>query len=72
MEMHCILLEMKERKPLLLRIPSNLFEELKVWARQELRSINRQIEFILREAVSRNKDICRRNSLQKENEIKDK
>jgi len=43
----------KKKKPYLLRLPSSLFIELKIWAKQELRSINRQIEIILIEAVKR-------------------
>ena len=44
---------MTEGKTYLLRIPPDLIEELKGWAEQELRSLNSQIEFILREAVRR-------------------
>lgn len=44
---------MAQRKPFLLRLPPDLFEELNRWAKDELRSLNAQIEFILREAVRR-------------------
>jgi hypothetical protein len=44
---------MKERKPFLLRLDPALYESLEAWAQQELRSVNGQIEFLLREAVSR-------------------
>ena len=42
---------MKSRKSFLLRINPDLYEALEAWAQQELRSINGQIEFILKEAV---------------------
>ena len=44
---------MAQRKPFLLRLPPDLFDELNRWAKDELRSLNAQIEFILREAVRR-------------------
>lgn len=46
---------MKERKPFLLRLDPALYEALEAWAQQELRSVNGQIEFLLREAVGRRK-----------------
>jgi hypothetical protein len=42
-----------ERKPFLLRIDPGLWRELETWAQAELRSVNGQIEFLLREAVRR-------------------
>ena len=42
-----------ERKPFLLRIPPELWQELEKWAADDLRSVNGQIEFILRQAVAR-------------------
>ena len=42
---------MKSRKSFLLRINPDLYEALEAWAQQDLRSINGQIEFILKEAV---------------------
>lgn len=39
------------RKPFLLRLPAPLMSELRGWAAQEVRSLNGQIEFLLREAV---------------------
>jgi hypothetical protein len=42
-----------ERKALLLRIESGLWKELERWSADELRSVNGQIEFLLREAVRR-------------------
>jgi hypothetical protein len=44
-----------ERKPFLLRIPPALWRELEKWAAEELRSVNGQIEFILRQAVAKRK-----------------
>jgi hypothetical protein len=46
---------MKERKPFLLRLDPALYESLEQWAQQELRSVNGQIEFLLRQAVSQHK-----------------
>ena len=45
----------EERKPFLLRIPPDLWKELEKWAADELRSINGQIEYILREAANKRK-----------------
>ncbi len=44
---------MKERKAFLLRMDPALYEALEGWAEQELRSLNGQIEYILKEAVAR-------------------
>ncbi|MBI4858968.1 MAG: Arc family DNA binding domain-containing protein [Candidatus Riflebacteria bacterium] len=44
---------MAERKSFLLRIPADLHDEISAWAHQELRSVNGQIEWILKEAVAR-------------------
>lgn len=46
---------MKSRKSFLIRIDPQLHAELAGWAAQEFRSINGQIEFLLREAVARRK-----------------
>jgi hypothetical protein len=42
---------MAERKPFLLRIDPALHEILQRWAADDFRSLNGQIEFLLREAV---------------------
>ena len=42
---------MTNKKAILLRIPPDLWEQLNRWARDDLRSLNAQIEFILREAA---------------------
>ena len=39
------------RKPFLLRLPPDLYEDLERWAADELRSVNAQIEYLLREQV---------------------
>jgi hypothetical protein len=44
---------MPERKAFLLRIDPGLWTELERLAQQELRSVNAQIEFMLREALAR-------------------
>ena len=42
---------MAERKSFLLRLPQGLYDDLNRWAKDDLRSLNAQIEFLLREAV---------------------
>jgi len=42
---------MKARKAFLLRMDPALYEALEQWAQQELRSLNGQIEYLLKEAV---------------------
>ncbi len=44
-----------ERKSFLLRIPPDLWLELERWAAADLRSVNGQIEFLLRQAVAKRK-----------------
>ena len=44
---------MKARKTFLLRISPELYESLEAWAQQELRSVNGQIEYLLKDAVCR-------------------
>ncbi|GGG97735.1 hypothetical protein [Silvibacterium dinghuense] len=46
---------MAERKSFLLRIDPTLWAELEGWAQAELRSVNGQIEYILRQAVNKRK-----------------
>jgi hypothetical protein len=38
-----------------LRIPPDLWQELEKWAADDLRSVNGQIEFLLRQAVTKRK-----------------
>jgi hypothetical protein len=42
---------MAERKPFLLRLDPALLEALQRWAADDLRSLNGQIEFLLRRAL---------------------
>ena len=44
---------MAERKPFLLRIDSTVLEAVQRWANDDLRSLNAQIEFVLRDALRR-------------------
>ncbi len=39
------------RKAFLIRIDAELWKALEAWAQEDLRSVNGQIEFLLREAV---------------------
>jgi hypothetical protein len=48
---------MAERKPFLLRIDPQIWAELEAWAQDELRSVNGQIEYILRQAVQKRKGL---------------
>ena len=45
----------EDRRPFLLRIPPDLWAELEKWAAAELRSVNGQIEYVLRQAVNKRK-----------------
>ncbi|MFQ5495266.1 MAG: Arc family DNA-binding protein [Phycisphaerae bacterium] len=48
---------MAERKSFLLRLPPALMDDLQRWAKDEIRSLNAQIEYLLREALrSRRRD----------------
>jgi hypothetical protein len=42
-----------ERKPFLLRIDSTVLDAVQRWANDDLRSLNAQIEFLLRDALRR-------------------
>jgi hypothetical protein len=44
---------MDDRKAFPLRISKGLFDKIKAWSDQEMRSVNGQIEFLLREAVNK-------------------
>lgn len=46
---------MAGRKQFLLRIDPELWRELERWAADDLRSVNAQVEWLLREAVGRRK-----------------
>ncbi len=51
---------MAERKTFLLRLDPALHEALQRWAEDEMRSLNGQIEYLLREALHRAKRAPRR------------
>jgi len=46
---------MAQKKAIILRIDPKLWEDLNLWANDELRSLNGQVEYILREAVKKRK-----------------
>jgi hypothetical protein len=46
---------MAPRKPFLLRIDPALWAELEAWAQAELRSVNGQIEWVLKQALDKRK-----------------
>ena len=46
---------MAARKPFLLRIDPELWADLEAWAQDELRSVNGQIEYLLKKAVQKRK-----------------
>lgn len=43
------------RKSFLLRLPPDLYDDIERWAADELRSVNAQIEYLLREQVRQRK-----------------
>ena len=47
---------MDGRKSFLLRIDPELWREMERWAQDELRSVNGQIEFLLKQAVKKKKN----------------
>lgn len=46
---------MAEKKSFLLRISPELWEDLQKWAADDLRSVNAQVEYLLRRAVEERK-----------------
>ncbi len=46
---------MAEKKPFLLRISPELWDDLQRWAADDLRSVNAQVEYLLRRAVEERK-----------------
>ncbi len=48
---------MAQRKPFLIRVSSEVLEEMRRWAADEMRSVNGQIEYVLREAL-RKRGVC--------------
>ena len=49
---------MADRKSFLLRIDPALWADLEAWAADELRSVNGQIEYLLKQAVARRKGMA--------------
>lgn len=47
----------EDRKAFLLRIDPELWAELERWAADDLRSVNGQVEFLLRQAVQKRKKV---------------
>ena len=50
---------MAERKSFLLRIDPGLWADLEAWASDDLRSVNSQIEYLLKQAVQKRKGAAR-------------
>ncbi|SFX45292.1 hypothetical protein SAMN04487866_10859 [Thermoactinomyces sp. DSM 45891] len=46
---------MNSKKKFLLRLDPDLYQDLEKWAADEFRSVNAQIEFILRSSVSKHR-----------------
>lgn len=46
---------MAEKKQFLLRIDKKIYDALEKWANDEFRSVNGHIEYVLREALMKNK-----------------
>ena len=46
---------MGPRKPFLLRIDPALWAELEAWAQAELRSVNGQVEYLIKQALQKRK-----------------
>jgi hypothetical protein len=62
---------MAERKSFLLRMDPELWADLEIWARDELRSVNGQIEYVLRQAVQKRKGAARQEVAGGENRTKE-
>jgi len=45
----------KEKKQVPLRVSATLWKELAIWAEEDFRSLNGQIEYLLNEAVKKRK-----------------
>ena len=52
----------KDKKQVLLRMSQSLWKELVVWAEDDFRSLNGQIEYLLSEAVRRRKKTAEQNN----------
>ena len=54
---------MAEKKSFLLRIDPALWADLEAWAQDELRSVNGQIEYLLRVAVQKRKGVGQKSNM---------
>ncbi len=61
---------MPGRKSFLVRLPEELLDELNRWARDDLRSLNGQIEYLLREAVRKRRGVVLPDSAPPEGPVK--
>jgi hypothetical protein len=57
---------MKSRKSFPLRLNPELYQAIEAWAHQEMRSVNGQIEFLLKEAVGKRQGLPNEKSLEQE------
>jgi hypothetical protein len=55
-----VIVSSEQRKSFLLRVSPDLWKELEKWAADDLRSLNAQIEFLLRQAVAKRKSALER------------
>jgi len=54
-------LVVSQKKAILVRMSPELLEELRAWAKSELRSLNAQIELLLRQALHERSEQLKRN-----------
>jgi hypothetical protein len=47
------ILDMAEKKAFVLRVNAEMLKEIEAWAQQDFRSVNGQIEFLLSEALKK-------------------
>ena len=59
-------MEDKDKKQIPLRLSSSLWKELVVWAEDDFRSLNGQIEYLLTECVKRRKKGEKINTVKKD------
>ena len=55
---------MAERKPFLLRVDRDLLDSLQRWSNDEMRSLNGQIEYLLRDSLRRSGRLSKREQLE--------
>ena len=55
----------EDRQAFLMRIDPELWAELEAWAADELRSVNGQIEYLLRQAVQKRRKAAQENEQDK-------